>query len=324
MADAPRFLPIQTGQASFALPGLAPEPGGQAPVLPPGTYPIMAANSVAGDMTGTLMPLADPLPPQMPPLPTEVAMNALPEDALVQGLPQLEMPLPEPPAFPEVPPSADAPLPGMEPLADPLPTTVPFEQRAWPPFLEGYQAPGSALPQVLPPAFPDYPQLPQAQPVTPPLPLDFPAVVGAASPFRDELPMIPLAADTQPPPTPPVPGAEAASLTTFPPLLASAAPALTSTPSPEPAGLPVLTHLEPFAFPQLATPTLAELPAPAVGEPIGAALQSGWDALAALLAGQEDREEKQQRFADERGRLRAPVPGFADGKVLWEKVWGEG
>jgi len=159
----PMFLPInETGQ-SVTLPGLAPEPGGTAPLFPPGTYPIMGS----GDYTGTLYPLADPLPSPGIPLPAEVAPIALPPGMEPGGILPQELIPPAPLDFPQMPQDFQQ-SPGIAPLTDPLPTSVQSFQQAWPPFPEPapqvplYPPEGMPMPQVeaAPPAMLPPPEVP--------------------------------------------------------------------------------------------------------------------------------------------------------------------
>lgn len=337
-----QFFPmIGQGNQVVSLPGL---PGGPADtglaspdlLIPPGVRPIMGANDpVAGDNTGTLMPLADPIMPPMPPMPIEVASVALPQDALVQGIQGLELPTPEPPVFPELPPSPGAALPGMEPLAEPLPTSRGFELRPWPPDMEPYDAPSFPLP---PPE-------------------------GYLTPDLSAPPLTPLDSSiyqvSQPEPTPyQPPFFEAPTLAPYaspdlaaPDFLPLAAPDL-AAPALAAFDLPATEALTPaaFAVPEIAVPALASMPAdleptaglpgevaavplvevllpeglgePVMGMPLEGSLIPGAEALAQAIAQQTDHEEKSSRFAEERSKLRAPVPQFADGKVLWRQVMG--
>lgn len=339
-----KFTPIADTSNSVLLPGVQTDALIGAQIVPPDLKPIMAS----GDMTATLFPLADPLPPMAPVMPVEVAQVALPEDAFAQGLPQLEQPVPQPPEFPELPPPVGAAQPGIQPLAEPLPTTVALSQRPWPPTLEGYQAPGFPLPALMPLGLPELPlpstpaPMPFGLPEPPLLPMPTPAAMTPAQIpsgiLEAILPQLTaqgtvLAAAPEPVPSPfitPVGGIDVSAMTTY---LDAVRPDLSLTQVPAggapalsiPADIDVLAPSTPPAsepFPNPLIAAAAPLPAPGLGEPVSAAVRSGLDALAEVLTGRKDREDDVKRFADERGRLRAPQPSFADGKVLWKQVWG--
>lgn len=296
--DPKMFLPIveRDGGGVF-LPGLAPDPSGSIPIMPPGTYPIMGS----GEFTGTLMPLADPLPPSPLPLPPEVASVALPEDALTQGIPQLEVQPPEPPELPELPPHADAPLPGVEPLAEPLPTSVPEVQRAWPPMLE----PAAAVPAYGMPAVPS--------PEVAPAGANLEQLLAALTQDRG----LEVAAPALPPVQ-----AMAADLAALPAPTAAPGidlPAAVATPAPDMPGVQVQGVV---AFPavEVAAPD-APPPLPAPPAPASGLTQT--EQLAQALTGVQQYNDRSDRTEEMRGRLRAPVPAAADGRVLWDRVWGE-
>lgn len=339
------YLPmIGVGNQIVSLPGLPGGPtdtGTASPdlLLPPGVRPIMGASDpISGDMTGTLMPLADPLPPQPPVLPIEVASSALPEGAFIEGIPGMDVPAPQLPLFPEVPPSPGAALPGMEPLAEPLPTAVGPNLRPWPPLTAPYDVPPLAMPPLDTYPTPDLPgppppmqaAPPEETPPVPPLPAGLPGIESQMStphllpyeaPFFTLPGVEPYAAPDMPQPV--VTPLEAA----FPIL-----PEVHTEPgfTPEPVVLALPPDLEPAVAepPEVTAAPLLDvfappvMPAPAVGEPLEGSLIPGAEALAQAMAAHKDHEDKAQRFADERGKLRAPVPSFADGKVLWEQVWG--
>lgn len=147
-APLPMFLPIsESAQGAVFLPGLAGDPHSQTQAMfPPGTYPIMGS----GEYTGTLYPLADPVPPQPMPLPPEVQPVAMPAGLGSQGLPPVEMPQPMPQEILAIPPGQGAELPGAQPLAMPLPTAVPPIQQAFPPWPQQLPQVYNEPPQQLP------------------------------------------------------------------------------------------------------------------------------------------------------------------------------
>jgi hypothetical protein len=317
-----KFTPIADSSNSVLLPGVQLDPGiGMVQVVPPDLKPIMASGyGTANDLTATLLPLGDPLPPLPPVMSLEMAPLAMPP---MQGIPPMEMPMPEPPAFPETPPSPGAALPGLEPLGEPLPTSVMPYQRAWPPYVEGYQAPGFPLPSPLPPSEPVLAALPSVALPVAPFPQMPQGVLEAILPqLMQAAPMMP-AAEAVLPFLPDIAPATHPELTVLP-VEPAAAPLSVSMPQIEAAGagFPSLSlpAVEAFATPALETPS--PLPTPVLGEPVSASVATGWDSLAEALLGFGQHEERAQKFTDERGRLRAPQPTFADGKVLWKQVWG--
>ncbi len=291
-----KFTPVADSSNSVLLPGVQMDPTAGMQVIPPDLKPIMGS----GELTATLLPLADPLPPQPMPLPPEVAGVALPTDALVQGIPQLDMQDPAPPEFPELPPSPAAATPGAEPLAEPLPTSVNPVQRPWPPMLEPIQAP--PLP---PPGVYQGEAVPEFQPTRLPSPE---AVLPAPGRLDDVL----GPADV-----------------TFAPVDGAMGPAdvvAGGVAFEEPAALEVLapSEVDVEAFPVVAFTEPEGVPQPAQAEPLTGSLTSGWDELAKALTDLKDHDERVARFGEERGRLRAPIPNVADGKVIWESVFGGG
>lgn len=335
----PRFMPIADVGNSVLLPGMQSDilPG-QA-IVPPDLKPIPAS----GDMTGTIFPLADPVPMPAPPEPLELAAQPMFQDQLAQGIPQLEMLAQAPPEFPEVPPAPGAPGPGMEPLAEPLPTAVPDVQRPWPPWQEPVEAPpwpppesAEGLMTLAEPPMPPIPeaalamlaQAPELIPAAELPPLALPQLLEAL-----QLPALeaPAVVSEMPEPVSALPAVE------FPELLSpegAPAPELPQSPGlvetplfPEPAALATLAlnELPEPDFPPLEVAGPLDLPAPTMGEPLTGSVQSGLDELTATLKDiVAPLEERSKRFADERGRLRAPVPATATGEVLWAKIWGEG
>ena len=153
----PMFLPIMEDNRTGAvnLPGLmgSPHPD-NAMTFPIGTYPIMGA----GEYTGTLFPLADPIPPQPLPMPPEVQSVALPAGTSAAGIPPVELPAPMPQEVLAIPPDRGPDLSVTPALAPPLPTSVSPIQQAWPPMPQPIPQVPSYPPQQLPMVVVDNPQ----------------------------------------------------------------------------------------------------------------------------------------------------------------------
>lgn len=248
-----RYSPIADIGNSVLLPGMEAEYDPGQAVISPDLKPIMGS----GENTGTIFPLADPVPPP-PPLPQiEFATAALPDDALVAGLPELEQEEIKPPEFPEIVPTAGEGIPGTESLGNPLPTETP----------------------AIRPLF-----APELPPIT----------------FPDEQ-------------RPRIPAGDMPAFQTVPPLTESRFPALGEPPAGvTPEGLQAIEGGQQEVFGAVPLE-------PAV--PIGGDLTSGWDSLAQAIAGATSHIQTGRQWAEQRSAIRAPIPGFPDGRLDWDSLF---
>ena len=350
----PQFLPIrETDQGQVYLPGLAGGPEAANPGLfPPGTYPIPAS----GEYTGTLFPLADPIPPQPMPLPPEIASVAMPGGMMEYGIPPMELPAPPPLEFPDFPLPAGADVPGLQSLAEPLPTSlastlpalppmsVPFPDVDLPPVGQGQgtdlefpAGPQQGLPPdiLLPePPRPTRPFTALADPLPTSTSDTLPALPPMAVPFPQvslpqahpqgviALPDAPLPQLSDRPLAAPLPTSAEAVQPLFPPM---------QTPLPDvPLPVPTTTPFQavqvgsptPSPFPELRACTPTALPAPVVADPLSGAVQPGMAALLEALDTTDKQRTALERFTENRNRLRAGEPQANLGKIVWEQQWG--
>lgn len=277
------FLPIsETATGSVFLPGLAGDPHSQTQAMfPPGTYPIMGSRSAAGDFTGTLYPLADPIVPQPMPLPPEVQGVAMPATAITGRLDSLADPLPPQP----MPMPVDAPLAAMpagsgatDNLPDyPMPTPDPQQIMSIPPNT-GLQTPdASALAQPLPTS------VSPTQMAWPPMPQPIPDVP-LQQPMSLPLPEIPL----QMPDVLPIPSIDAVAPGMLP--------------------LPGMTLQAP-------------LPSPAAAEPLAVTQTPGMTALIEAMRDVDTNAKRLDEIQGNRNTLRGDVPQPNLGQVVWEQKW---